>query len=305
MTWLKWECNREIAERMKISDIIRQQGRSISVEIFPPRSKEAEDRLVKSLQKLESLNISFISVTCGTGSGTSKNTQHMIKRIKDETSLLPMPHLTCISQGEEQLRAILADYKDSGIRNILALRGDPPEGGVQLTPPKDNYSHATDLIRLIASFKTFCIGVGVYPEGHIESPSLAADISYTKHKIEAGAEFAITQMFFENRFFYDFVEMTEKAGIHVPIIVGIMPITDFERINRLSQLCSATLPDSLVQRLKEASASPDEARKIGMEFTIKQCEELLSHNVRCLHFYSLNRIDMIVEIFDGLGLQRL
>ncbi len=291
---------------MKISDlIIKQQGRSFSVEIFPPRSKRAEDRLLRSLQELEPLNISFISVTSGAGGGGSKDTAHIVKHIKDETPLLPMPHLTCIGQSEEQLLAILTDYRDSGIENILALRGDLPIEGTQPTPLEGEYRYASDLIQLIASLKTYCIGVGVYPEGHLESPNLAVDMLHTKEKIEAGADFAITQMFFENRFFYDFVERAEKAGIGVPIIPGIMPVTDLERTSRLSQQCGATLPDSLARRMAEASASPQEASKIGMEFTINQCEELLRNNIRYLHFYSMNRPDIVVEIFDRLGLERL
>jgi methylenetetrahydrofolate reductase (NADPH) len=234
---------------MKIKELIARQRRSISFEFFPPKSKEDEDGLFEVIARLESFEPTFVSVTYGAGGGTLKSTRQLIKRVKEETSLTPMPHLTCVDQSEEELRGILRDYLGLGIENILALRGDPPSGTARFSP-KNGLCHAKDLVQLAAAFNDFSVGVAVYPEGHLEAPSLEADLFYTKHKIDAGADFAITQMFFDNCFFYDFAERAEGAGIRAPIIPGIMPITDIGRIKRFSQMCGATLPASLVRRME-------------------------------------------------------
>lgn len=186
---------------MKIRELITRQGKSISFEFFPPKTNEDEERLFEAVRKLESFNPTFVSVTYGAGGSTSKETRHVIKCISEETSLTPMPHLTCIDQSKEELKAILEDYARLKIENILVLRGDQPKGPMK-SMRKDSLCYARDLVELAASFSAFSIGVAVYPEGHRESPSLEMDMLYTKQKIEAGADFAITQMFFENRFFW-------------------------------------------------------------------------------------------------------
>jgi len=257
---------------MKIKDIIEQQGKSISFEFFPTKREEDEPRLFDVIKKLEILKPSFVSVTYGAGGGTRKTTRHIVERIMHETSLTPMPHLTCIGQSQEEVRDILRDYRELGIENILALRGDPPKGTIE-PPAKDGLCYARDLVQLAASFDAFSIGVALYPEGHIEAPSLESDLFHAKQKIEAGADFAITQMFFDNRYFYDLVERAERVGIHVPIIPGIMPITDIEKIKRFSQMCGTTLPSSLVRSM-EIAASPEEMQKIGIDFAARQCSDL-------------------------------
>jgi methylenetetrahydrofolate reductase (NADPH) len=285
---------------MKIKDIIEQQGKSISFEFFPPKNQQGEDQLLETIRRLESFKPTFVSVTSGAGGSTLKNTRQVVKRIKEETSLTPMPHLTCVDQSKEEIGDILGDYLGLGVENILALRGDPPKGTTILIP-KNGLCYASDLVQLVASFNAFSIGVAVYPEGHIEAPSLEKDLFYTKQKIDAGADFAITQMFFDNSFFYRFMERAQKAGIDIPIIPGIMPITDIEKIRKFSQTCGATLPAHLVDRLQEA-ASPDEAGKIGLDFAIKQCEDLMRNGIRYFHFYTLNRADVVSAILHNLGL---
>jgi methylenetetrahydrofolate reductase (NADPH) len=286
---------------MKIRDMIERQGRSISFEFFPPKSEEGEEQLFEAIRRLESFKPTFVSVTYGAGGGTLKNTRRVIKRIREETSLTPMPHLTCVDQSKEELRDILSDYLGLGIENILSLRGDPPKGTTMLVP-KDGLCYASDLVQLAASFNAFSIGVAVYPEGHIEAPSLETDLFYTKQKIDAGADFAITQMFFENSFFYRFMERAQKAGIDIPIIPGIMPITDIEKIKKFSQKCGATLPAHLVERMQKA-ASPDEARKIGVDFAIGQCEDLMRNGIHYFHFYTLNRLEVVSEVLENLNLR--
>jgi len=211
-----------------------------------------------------------------------------------------MPHLTCVGQTEEELRSILAEYQSMGIDNILALRGDPPLGTKVI--PKDGLCYARDLVQLAASFNAFSIGVAVYPEGHIEAPNLETDLFHTKQKIDAGADFAITQMFFDNRFYYHFVERAEEFGIHVPIIPGIMPITDIEKVKRFSRICGTTLPTHLVERM-EKSTSPEEARKTGIDFAVRQCEDLYRNGIRYFHFYTLNRAEAVTEILSALNPQ--
>ncbi len=288
---------------MRIGQSIKDRGASLSFEFFPPRDKVGEDRLLENIAKLEALNPTFVSVTYGAGGGTLKNTRQVVLRIKRETALIPMPHLTCVDQSREELKAILEDYRGLGIENVLALRGDPPEGDEKFTPPKDGFCYARDLVRLAASLSTFSIGVAVYPEGHCESPNLEMDMYYTKQKIDAGADFAITQMFFDNRYFYDFLERSAKAGIRVPIIPGIMPITDIGRINKFSQKCGATVPGHIIQRFEKAGSTTEEIKKVGIEVATEQCADLLEHGIRYFHFYTLNQGDIVFQIVSNLGLQ--
>ncbi|MEE8470495.1 MAG: methylenetetrahydrofolate reductase [NAD(P)H] [Dehalococcoidia bacterium] len=286
---------------MKISDLLSGQGRSISFEFFPPKTQAAEAELFDTIRRLESFKPAFVSVTCGAGGSTTKNTHRLIKRIKEETSLNPMPHLTCVGQSREELASILSDYKALGIENVLALRGDLPEEAAGLDFPENGLTYAKDLVQFAASFEAFSIGVAVYPEGHPEAPSPQKDLLYAKQKIDAGADFAITQMFFDNQYLYDLIDKAQKIGITVPIIPGIMPITDIGKIKRFSQMCGATLPSHLTDRMEKAK-SPEQARKIGVDLATEQCEDLLKNGVRYLHFYTLNRDETVSEILHDLGI---
>jgi methylenetetrahydrofolate reductase (NADPH) len=288
---------------MKIARMIEEKRASLSFEFFPPREKVGEDKLFENIAKLESLHPTFVSVTYGAGGSTMKNTRQVVKRIMRETALTPMPHLTCIDQSKDELNVILEDYKDLGIENILALRGDPPAGAKKFVPPLNGLCYARELVSLASSFYTFSIGVAVYPEGHCESPSLELDITYTKEKIEAGADFAITQMFFDNTYFYSFLERTIRAGIRIPIIPGIAPITDFGKVKTFAAKCGATIPDSVMRRFEEIALDPAEVKKVGIELATRQCSDLLTHGVPYLHFYTFNRIEPILEIVNNLSLQ--
>jgi methylenetetrahydrofolate reductase (NADPH) len=288
---------------VKIGDIIKERGGSLSFEFFPPKDEAGEARLFQAIAKLEALSPTFVSVTYGAGGGTMKNTGNVIGRIKRETPLTPMPHLTCVDQSKGELRKILEGYKGQGIDNVLALRGDPPKGTGKFVAPKDGFCYAIDMVTLAVDVGGFSIGVAVYPEGHPESPSLEMDMYYTKQKIDAGADFAITQMFFDNSYFYQFLERAEKAGITIPIIPGIMPIGDLARIQKFSQMCGATLPGRIVRRLEKAGA--DEAGKVGLEVATEQCADLLEHGVRYFHFYTLNQAEAVSQIVANLGLESL
>jgi methylenetetrahydrofolate reductase (NADPH) len=290
---------------MRIGQFIAEKGKSLSFEFFPPKDRAAEDQLLKNIAKFEALNPTFVSVTYGAGGGTLKNTRHVVLRILQETSLVPMPHLTCVDQNKDELKAILEDYLKHGIENVLALRGDPPKGAESFTSPKDGFCYARDLVQLAVSLSGFSIGVAVYPEGHCESPNLEMDMYYTKQKIDAGADFAITQMFFDNSYFYDFLERVAKANIKIPIIPGIMTITDINRIKKFSQMCSATLPEHVIQRFEKVGSVAGDAKKIGVEVATEQCADLMKHGVRYFHFYTLNQSDAVLQIVSNLGLQNL
>jgi len=290
---------------MRIGQFIAEKGKSLSFEFFPPKDKAAEEQLFKNIARFEVLNPAFVSVTYGAGGGTLKNTRHVVLRILQETPLVPMPHLTCVDQNKDELKAILKDYMKLGIENVLALRGDPPKGAEKFTPPKDGFCYAKDLVQLAVSLSGFSIGVAVYPEGHIESPNLEMDMYYTKQKIEAGADFAITQMFFDNSYFYDFLERVAKADIKIPIIAGIMPITNIDRIKKFSQRCGATLPDKIIQQFERAGSTAEESKKVGIEVATEQCVDLLEHGLRYFHFYTLNQSDAVLQIISNLGLQNL
>lgn len=290
---------------MRIGQFIAEKGKSLSFEFFPPKDELGEEQLFRVIAKLESLNPTFVSVTYGAGGGTLKNTRQIILRIQQETSLVPMPHLTCVDQNKDELKAIMEDYASFGIENVLALRGDPPKGTEKFTPPQNGFCYAQDLVQLAASLSAFSIGVGVYPEGHCESPNLEMDMYYAKQKIDAGADFAITQMFFDNRYFYDFLERAAKADIRIPIIPGIMPITDINRIKNFSQKCGATLPEHIIRRFENIGSVAGEAKKVGVEVATEQCADLLEHGIRYFHFYTLNQSDIVYQIVKNLDLQNL
>jgi methylenetetrahydrofolate reductase (NADPH) len=290
---------------MKIADILKSRHVGISFEFFPPKDQAGEDRLFANIARLEALHPDFVSVTYGAGGGSLKNTRNVVLRIKKETSLVPMPHLTCIDQSREELKAILEEYRKSGIENVLALRGDPPAGAEVFLPPSDGFCYAKDLVKLAASMSAFSIGVACYPEGHCESPDLEMDMVYTRKKIEAGADFAMTQLFFDNMYFYKFLERAMRAGIRVPIIPGIMPITDFSRIKQFAAKCCATIPDRIVKRFEKITSNPEEMKKVGIELATEQCADLLAHGVNNLHFYTLNQSAVTLQIVNNLGLSNL
>jgi methylenetetrahydrofolate reductase (NADPH) len=288
---------------MRIHELIERQGSSISFEFFPTKSQEGENDLFDAIRRLEPFNPTFVSVTYGAGGSTTKNTRHVIDRIRGETSLEPMPHLTCIGQSREELTDILLDYKALGIQNVLALRGDLPAETTGPESLRNGHCYAKDLVKLTASLDGFSIGVAMYPEGHPEAPGLHKDLLYAKQKLDAGAHFAITQMFFDNRYFYDLIEKAQKIGITVPIIPGIMPVTDIGKIKRFSQMCGATLPSQFVDRMEKAK-SPEDARKTGADFAIRQTEDLLENGISYFHFYTLNRAEAVSEILLSLNLDK-
>lgn len=287
---------------MRIGDILRKGIFSVSFEFFPPKTPEGEKQLFETIKDLKPLGPTFVSVTYGAGGSTRDRTRNVVKRIHEEIGLNVMAHLTCIAHTREELIDILEDYKRIGIDNILALRGDVPRDRPDFRPPEGACKYASELVRLIReSFGGyFSIGVASYPEGHPESPNMEWEVRYFKGKVDAGADFSITQMFFENRYYYEFVDLCERAGIEIPIIPGIMPITNFKQIKKFASMCGATIPQSLIERMEPVEDRPEEVAKIGVEFAIRQCEDLILNGVPGLHFYTLNRSRATLEIYSAI-----
>ncbi|ADC89159.1 5,10-methylenetetrahydrofolate reductase [Thermocrinis albus DSM 14484] len=284
---------------MKIRDLLRK-GFSISFEFFPPKTEEGEEELFETIRNLQSINPTFVSVTYGAGGSTREKTRRVVERIHRETSLTVMAHLTCIAHTEEELTEILRGYREIGIENILALRGDRPKDNS--ATEKRGCQYAYQLVRLIRTKfgDHFSVGVASYPEGHPESPNLEWEVRYFKMKVEEGADFSITQMFFDNSYYYRFVELCRKEGIDIPIIPGIMPITNFRQIQRFASMCGASIPHHVVQRLEPYAHLPQETMKVGVELAIKQCEDLIENGVPGLHFYTLNKSKATLLIYDAI-----
>lgn len=285
---------------MKISEILKNKF-TISFEFFPPKTDNGVEELFNTIKNLKSINPSFVSVTYGAGGSTRERTQQLVIKLAKEDNLNPMAHLTCISHTKNEILEILNLYKNSGIDDILALRGDPPLGS-NIDPDQQELKHTIDLINLIKNNfgDFFSIGGAAFPERHPESPSIEWEIKYFKLKVESGLDFAITQLFFDNNAYYKFIELVNKANINIPIIPGIMPITNFKQVKRFVQLTRATIPFSLTEKLLEYENNSDETFKIGVEYAIKQCEDLIRNNVPGLHFYTLNKSNATMEIFNAI-----
>jgi methylenetetrahydrofolate reductase (NADPH) len=285
---------------MKIREIISEQGKCLSFEFFPPKTPIGEDRLLQRIDRLKVFNPSFISVTQHAGANTLGKTKHIVQKLHDETGLTVMPHITCADPRRSELEPVINYYQHLGTENVLALRGDPEEYGKDVFDGQEHFRFAADLVHFLATYKNFCIGVAVYPEGHLESPNLGLDTAYTKQKIDQGAEFGITQMFFENFHFYRMMDRFQQDGINIPIIAGIMPITDFQKVERFSDLSGVEIPIPIVTKFEEMD-DPDDVINAGIDLATEQCLDLLENDVRYFHFYTLNRDEAVARILTNLG----
>jgi len=285
---------------MKIREIIRGQGKCLSFEFFPPKTPAGEEKLLKRIENLKAFSPSFISVTQHAGADTLGKTKHIVRRLHDESGLTVMPHITCADPRRSELEPVINYYQQMGTENVLALRGDPEEYGAEVFDGQQHFRFASDLVRFLATYKKFCIGVAVYPEGHLESPNLGLDTAYTKQKIDQGAEFGITQMFFENFHFYQMLDRFEQDGIEIPIIAGIMPITDFQKVERFSELSGVEIPVPIFTKFEEMDDANDVV-KAGVDLATEQCLDLLENGVRNFHFYTLNRDEPAIMILNNLS----
>ncbi|MBI3392656.1 MAG: methylenetetrahydrofolate reductase [NAD(P)H] [Nitrospirae bacterium] len=281
---------------MKIRDLFNRPERIFSFEFFPPKTPEGEEGLRATIRDLKPLNPAFVSVTYGAGGSTRAQTIDLVSRIKRETGIESMAHLTCIGASRIELTDILAGLRSDGIENILALRGDPPKGETAFVPAAGGFAHASDLVAFIRAHDgTFCVGGAAYPEGHVESRSLDEDLRHLKTKVDAGCDFLITQLFFDNRFYFDFVGRARAAGIAVPILPGIMPVTNLDQLKRFTSMCGASIPEELMLRLEQAP-SVESVREIGIDHAVRQCGELISRGASGIHFYTLNQSKATREI---------
>jgi len=283
---------------MKLSEILSQAEKPlVSCEFFPPQTDKGEENLWRCLDELSSINPAYISVTHGAGGSTQNRTKGIVTRIKAETGLSPVAHLTCVGATKEQLAELLADYQRAGIENILALRGDAPDGMDHFEATAGGFSHATDLIEFLRTQGDFSIACATYPEGHPESKGgVSDDIRYLKMKQDNGADCAVTQYFFDNEAFFRFRDDADKAGVTIPIIPGIMPVSNFDQIVRFSAMCGAIVPDWLHEKMNPIREDLDAVKALGIELATKQCRELLDNGAPGLHFYTLNKSQATIAI---------
>lgn len=274
---------------MRITDILRGEKPCFSFEFFPPKSDEGVASLMRTAAALQPLRPAFVSVTYGAGGSTRARTIDVVKAMKRELGLEAMAHLTCVGATVDDLRAVLRDLEEAQIDNVLALRGDPPRGDAQFVTPVGGLSHASELAALVGSEFDFCVGGACYPEKHVEAVDLASDLKFLVDKVRAGAQFLITQLFFDNERYYLFVDRARRIGIDVPIIPGIMPITNVEQVARFTNLCAATIPARLLGELNARRDQPEAILDLGVAYATLQCVDLLSAGVPAIHFYTLNK----------------
>ena len=281
---------------MKITDLLRyarERGEPVfSFEFFPPKTAEGERALFQTVEALRPLAPAYVSVTYGAGGSTRQKTVELVKRLKRETEVEAMAHVTCVGSSRDEIAAVLDEVADAGIQNVLALRGDPPRGQASFTPHPEGFRWASELVAFVRSRPDrwrFCLGAAAYPEGHVETRDLALDLSNLKTKVEAGVDFLVTQLFFENSRYFGFVDRARAAGVTVPIIPGIMPFTNVEQVERFTAMCGASIPPPLRAAMEVRREDPDGARELGVAYASLQCADLLRRGAPGIHFYTLNR----------------
>ena len=275
---------------MKILSCLDPANPCFSFEFFPPKTPEGEKNLWSTLEDLRSLEPGFVSVTYGAGGGTRDRTVDLVTQIRAQKGIEAMAHLTCVGHTRDELSAVLDRLAAAKIENVLALRGDPPRGEKTFTPVAGGFHFASELAGFIREKGyPFCVGGACYPEGHVETDSRDSDLRHLKAKVDAGLEFVITQLFFDNAFYFDFVARARKAGITVPIVPGSMPITNYDQIQRFVRLCGATVPMRLTLQLERIKDDPEAVAQLGVAHATVQCIELLARGVPGIHFYTLNR----------------
>jgi methylenetetrahydrofolate reductase (NADPH) len=285
-----------------VSDLIAAGERSISFEFFPPKDEAGERALWTALRELEALRPTIVSVTYGAGGSTRDRTIRVTEGIAAQTTLTPMAHLTCVGHSRDELRSVIGSYADAGVRNVLALRGDPPGGpGTPWTATPGGLSYASELIELVTSLGDFCVGAAAFPEGHREAGSVEHDAQVMKAKQDAGARFAITELFFRVQDYFALRDRCDAVGVDMPILPGIMPITSLPQILRMTELSGRQIPPEVVDRVSRFEGDPAAVRAEGIAIATEMCDALLAGGSPGLHFYTLNRSRATREIHAGLS----
>jgi methylenetetrahydrofolate reductase (NADH) len=289
---------------MRIDQILEERRPVFSFEFFPPKTDEGERNLQRALSELAQDDPAYVSVTYGAGGTTRERTVEITKWIKQELGIEAMAHLSCVGEPKERIVEILEEITAAGIDNVLALRGDPPRGQEEWKPHPGGLHYSTELAALIAERYELCIGAACFPEKHPEAIDFEHDLRFLKEKVEAGATFLITQLFYDNDLYFDFIEMARAAGIAVPIIPGIMPITNYKQIKTITEMCEATIPDDLDRELAQREKTPEALTDLGVAFATAQCWDLLARGAPGIHFYTLNKSPATRAILAALRAAR-
>jgi methylenetetrahydrofolate reductase (NADPH) len=285
-----------------IPEVLAAEGASYSFEFFPPKDDAAEQALWEAIRRLEAVRPTFVSVTYGAGGSTQDRTVRVTGRISRETTLTPMAHLTCVGRSVAQLRQVVGEYADAGVRNVLALRGDPPGGpGSPWTAHPEGLDHADELVALVKGLGTFTVGVAAFPDRHPESPSLDHDADVLVRKADAGAEFAVSQFVFDADAWVRLRDRVVARGRDLPIIPGLMPVTNVRQVERMAQLSGTPLPSAVVERLEAVAGDPAAVREVGVQVATELAQRLLAEGAPGLHFYTMNRSTATLEVYGNLG----
>jgi methylenetetrahydrofolate reductase (NADPH) len=288
---------------MRIVDLFGGSDPVISFEFFPPKTEDGVDALYETVKALRPCRPSFVSVTYGAGGSTRDRTLELVARIQRELGITTMAHLTCVGSTKDEIRQTLERLYESGIRNVLALRGDPPKGESEFQATEGGFRYATELVAFIRELgNDFCIGAACYPEGHVESPDLEADLSHLVEKVDAGADFLVSQLFFDNADYRAFVSRARSSGVQVPIVPGLMPVTNAAQVERFTKMCGSRIPQELYRRLRIVAADPSAVVATGVQWAVDQGRELLEMGAPGLHFYTLNRSSATLAVHAALGL---
>lgn len=286
---------------MRIDRIMGLGLPTVSFEFFPPKTDAGFASLFQNIDDLKPIHPTYVSVTYGAGGSTRQKTVDLVGRIQRDLSIRSMAHLTCVGHTADEIGNVLEELWTSGIRNVLALRGDPQQGQSQFVATPGGFAYADELVKYVAAKHDFCIGVAGYPEGHPQCLNLSRDLEHLKRKVDNGGDFIVTQLFFNNTDFYNFRDRARAAGIKVPIIAGIMPILNVAQIKRFVSMCGAKIPHSLLLKVEALEADPEAVHATGVEHAIQQCKDLLASGVDGLHFYTLNKSKATVQICKALN----
>jgi methylenetetrahydrofolate reductase (NADPH) len=287
---------------MRIDHLLGKGQPVVSFEFFPPKTDAGFQQLFQTIGELTPIAPSYVSVTYGAGGSTRQKTVELVGRIQREAKIRSMAHLTCVGHTADELTSVLDELWEGGIRNVLALRGDPPAGQAQFVTTAGGFGYANELVAFVKSRHDFCIAVAGYPEGHPQCLNKTRDMEHLKRKVDNGASFVVSQLFFDNADFYRFRDDARSMGIKVPIIAGIMPITNVSQIKRFVSMCGAKIPHRLLTKLETVETSnPDSVHQVGVDYAAMQCRDLLFNDVDGLHFYTLNKSKATVEVCQALN----